>query len=114
MRKECLFKFSGTKSSVVGLIVTSNEEFDFFTGWEDSDSKEAVSEVSDADESSVITIKNFKGVSEVKIALKGQSGLVGLEFTLVVDHFTEAVDKLVFFVQMKERLSARGKSWVRR
>jgi hypothetical protein len=32
----------------------------------------------------------------------------------VVDHFTEAVDKLVFFVQMKERLSARGKSWVRR
>jgi hypothetical protein len=32
----------------------------------------------------------------------------------VVDHFTKAVDKLVFFVQMKERLSARGKSWVRR
>jgi hypothetical protein len=98
----------------MGLIVTSNEEFDFFTGWEDSDSREAVSEVSDADESSVITIKNFKGVSEVKIALKGQSSLVRLEFTLVVDHFTEAIDKLVFFVQMKERLSARGKSWVRR
>lgn len=110
--EECLFEFAGSESSVVVWIVAGNEEFNFFTGWEYADSGEAVSEVRNADGTSEIAIEDLEGISEVKVALEGERGLVGLKFTLVVNHVTEAIDELVFFVQMEERLSAWGKSWV--
>lgn len=49
MSEESLFKFAGSESSVIAIVVAGDKEFGFFAGGEDTDGRKTVSQFSNAD-----------------------------------------------------------------
>lgn len=100
------------ESAVTSAVVAGHEELNFLGSWENSNGREAVSEVGDSDLTTVVAIEDLEGVSEVKVTLKGQAGLVGLDLALKGDNLAETLDESVLLWVLKDWLSGwRQSSW---
>ena len=90
--EESIGEFAHIKTTITRAIITGNEKFELFTCWEDADGGEALAELRDGDISTVVHIKDLEGICEVEVGLQSQRDLFTLNFVLIADKFSQAVN----------------------
>jgi len=103
--KECFAQFIKSKSSVAILVVSGNEEFQFIVGRVNTHGVETITKLIRRDPSVVVMIKDSESIVQVEVRFHGKSGFGSLEFSFNIDNFFKSTNKLVFILQMKNRLS---------
>lgn len=97
--EESIGELTEVEATVTGGIVSSDEEVELLGGGEDTDGGESLAELGGADPSVVVSVEHLEGVSEVKVGVAGELGLLSLDVVLDTDHITEAVDELIFVTE---------------
>lgn len=106
--KHSIAEFSHVKSTVTSGIVTGDEEIKLIAGWENTDGGKSVSKIVDGDGTTVVTVEDLEGISEVEVGLKSACGLLALEFILTSDHVAETLDKLILVSEWENWLAGWG------
>ena len=76
LSKESLLKLSHRQSSVLAIVVASDEELDFFRSWENSNGRKSISKIVDGYAATIALVENLEGIGQVKVTLKGEASLV--------------------------------------
>ena len=103
--EESIGELTEVESTVTGGIVSSDEEVELFGGGEDSDGSESFTELGGADVSVVVSVEHLEGVSEVKVGVAGELGLLSLDVVLNTDHITKSIDELILVTESENRFA---------
>ena len=94
------------KSSVSVLVVSADEQINFFGGWENINSIKTGAKLEGIDLSVSWNIEDVKGISNVEVVLLGKKDLGILEFLLLIAKVLKSVDEFIFIVNSENWLSA--------
>jgi len=101
IRKEGLAKLAKVDAAVLVSVVALEEQAHLIGCWEDSDSSEALSQVSLADSAVSQMVKDNEGIMQIEVRLHCQGSLSGFKLTLEADEITERVDESIFLWQVQ-------------